>query len=205
MRLPERAGRGRDLVAGWLLLAGALAWPGPSGAIEVQPAPDRIQAALERGRAAAAARTPPNELYAWFGGPGEETARGFLMTRLAGLAVMAAHFALRSEQPAETDIRQILDEKTMLVSVTIFGSSPAFARNSYIVLTQGPNTIKPVQVRYDGQAGLAPTWPRTPPYRAKVVASFSYDEFDPLAATRISVFPGSGGEVSFDVDFSKIE
>jgi hypothetical protein len=187
------------------LLACMPVWPEAAGAIEAHPAADRIRAALERGRAAAMARIPPNELYAWFGGRSEQEPRGFLMTKLAGLAVMSAHFALRSEQPADADIRQILDEKTMLVSVTIFGGTVTFARDSYMVLTQGAKTVKPVTIRHDGQAGLAPTWPRTPPYRAKIVATFLYEEFDPLAATKISVFPAAGGEVSFDVDFSKIE
>lgn len=127
------------------------------------------------------------------------------MTKLAGLAVMAAHFALRSEQPTEADIRQILDEHAMLVSVTIYGNDPAFARDSYMVLIQGAKAIKPVRVRYDGRASPAPTWPATPPYQAKVIASFAYEEFDPLASTRIAVFPAAGGEVSFDVDFSKVE
>ena len=185
---------------GWML-----AWPWTAGAIDVQPTAERVRAALEQGRAAAKARTPPNELYAWFGGTSEQEPRGFLMTKLAGLAVMATHFALRSEQPTEADIRQILDEKSMLVSVTLFGGNAAFARDSYMVLTQGEKTIKPVKVRSDGQATPAPMWPKTPPYRAKIVASFLYEDFDPLAPTRISVFPGAGGEVPFDVDFSKVE
>jgi len=182
-----------------------LAWPGTAGAIDVQPTAERIQAALERGKAAASARIPPNQLYAWFGGASDSEPRGFLMTKLAGLTVMATHFALRAAQPTESDIRQILDEKTMLVSVTLFGHRPTFAQGSYMVLIQGDKTIKPVKVRSDGQADLSPAWPKTPPFRAKVVASFLYEEFDPLAPTRISVFPASGGEVSFDVDFAKVE
>jgi len=205
MRLPGCSGWCKHGVAGGLLLGWILVWPGMSGAIAVHPASDQIRAALERGKAAAIARTPPNELYAWFGGRSQQEPRGFLMTKLAGLTVMATHFALRSEQPTEADVRQILDEQTMLVSVTIYGNGPAFARDSYMVLTQGAKTIKPVKMRYDGRASLAPTWPKTPPYQAKVIASFAYEEFDPLASTRISVFPAVGGEVSFDVDFSKVE
>lgn len=188
------------LLLGWMLV-----WPGVASAIDVHPTAERIQAALERGKAEARARTPPNQLYAWFGGTSESEPRGFLMTKLAGLTVMAAHFALRSEQPTESDIRQILDEKTMLVSVTLYGHRPTFAQGSYMVLIQGSKTIKPVKVRFDGQADLSPAWPKTPPFQAKVVASFLYEEFDPLAPTRISVFPATGGEVSFDVDFSKVE
>lgn len=199
---PERLGIGgaAGCVLGWVL-----GWTGVAETIDVRPTPAQIQAALERGKTAAGARTPPVELYVWFGGRSEEEPRGFLMTKLAGLAVMATHFALRSEQPTDADIRQILDEQTMLVSVTLYGARPTFARDSYMVLTQGTKTIKPAKVRFDGQASLAPTWPRTPPYRAKVVASFFYEEFDPMAPTRISVFPSAGGEVAFDVDFSKVE
>ncbi len=188
------------VLAGWMLV-----WPAPSAAIEAAPVAEQVRAALERGQAAAKAWTPPNELYAWFGGTGEWEPRGFLMTKLSGLTVMAAHFALRSEQPTEADVRQILDEKTMLVSVTIYGDRPAFARESYLVMTQGARTIKPVMVRFDGQAQRTSVWPGAPAYQAKVVASFAYAEFDPRARTRISVFPSVGGEVAFDVDFARVE
>jgi hypothetical protein len=188
------------VLAVWML--GGPPW---SPAIEIAPTQEQVQAALERGRAAAMERKPPNELYAWFGGTGEWEPRGFLMTKLSGLTVMAAHFALRSERPAETDIRQILDAKTMLVSATIYGSHPAFARDSYLVMTQGTRTIKPVTVRFDGQAQRTTVWPSAPAYQAKVVASFAYDEFNPRGRTRISVFPSSGGEVAFDVDFARVE
>ena len=42
-------------------------------------------------------------------------------------------------------------------------------------------------------------------YRAKVVALFAYADFDPRAKTKLSIFPSSGGEVSFDLDFAAIE
>lgn len=205
MRPGNRTGLCGIFTASGLLVGGMLGWAATAGAIDVRPTPEHIRAALERGTAAAKAKTPPNQLYAWFGGDSDEKPRGFLMTKLAGVAVMATHFALRSEQPTDADLRQILDEKTMLISVTLFGDRVTFARDSYVVLTQGAKTIKPTKVRSDGQATLTPTWPRTPPFRAKVVASFLYEEFDPLAATRISVFPASGGEIWFDVDFSKVD
>jgi len=205
MRLRRWCDRCGGKTVAVVLACWMLAWPAPSSAIEVAPAPEQVRAALERGQAAAKARTPPNELYAWFGGTGEWEPRGFLMTKLSGLAVMAAHFALRSERPAETDIRQILDEKTMLVSAMIYGNHPAFARDSYLVLTQGARTIKPITVRFDGQAQRTSMWPGAPAYQAKVVASFAYDGFDPRARTRISVFPSAGGEVAFDVDFVRVE
>lgn len=187
-------------LVGWMLV-----WPASSGAIEAAPTPEHVRVALERGQAAAKARTPPTELYARFGGASKWEPRGFLMTKLSGLTVMAAHFALRSEQPTEADIRQILDEKAMLVSATIYGDRPAFARESYLVMTQGARTIKPVTVRFDGEAQRTSVWPDAPAYQAKVVASFAYAEFDPRARTRILVFPPAGGEVAFNVDFARVE
>lgn len=118
---------------------------------------------------------------------------------------MATHMALRGLQPAEADIAQVLDGKTMLVSATIFGNVPNFAVDSYMVLDQAGKTIKPVTVRFDGQASRSAAWPEAPRFKAKVVASFAYADFDPAAPTTISIFPANGGEVTFPVDFSRIK
>jgi hypothetical protein len=164
-----------------------------------------VAQAIERGRAAAAAKTPPDRLYAWFGSEEDLQPRGFLMTKMAGLAVMATHFALRSERPSEADIHQILDDPTLLVSVTIYGPRPNFAVDAYMVMTQAGRAIKPTRVRFDGQAARTSVWPQAPAYRAKVVATFAYADFDPLAATTLSVFPASGGEMSFPLDLSHFQ
>lgn len=185
----------------------AVFWLGPtmSQAIEVQPNATQVQAALQRGKQAAEQRIPPDQLYAWFGEAGELQPRGFLMTKLGGLAVMATHFSLRAATPAEDEIAQILEGKTLLVSVVIFGEHPSFAIDCYVLLDQGGRTIKPVTVRFDGQAARSPVWPKSPSYRGKVVASFAYADFDPKSQTKLSVFPSEGGPVTFDLDFSRIE
>ncbi len=185
-------------LSGWLL-------PPDVAAIVVRPSSEQVAQAVERGRSAAAARTPPDRLYAWFGSEQDLQPRGFLMTKMAGLAVMSTHFALRSEQPAESDIRQILDEPTMLVSVTIFGDRPNFARDAYLVMVQGGRSIKPTKVRFDGTAARTSVWPKAPAFKAKVVATFAYDEFDPTANTTLSIFPAAGGEISFALDFAQFE
>jgi len=191
-------------VAG-LALAVMLAQLGDVSAIEIHPSPAEIAAALERGKSAAQSRIPPHRLYAWFGPSGDLEPKGFLMTKMAGLRVMSAHFALRGQTPSEEEIRQVLDDRSLLVSVTIFGHRPDFAIDSYIVLIQGERIIKPVKVRFDGRAARTSVWPRPPAYQAKVVASFPYEELDPRAKTHLSVFPAGGGEVGFDLDFSQIE
>lgn len=177
-------------------------------AIELQPSAEQIQRALEQGRAAATARVPPVELYSWFG-PSNDPAnefrpRGFLMTKMSGVAVMSAHFALRSAQPTEQELQRILDDTHLQVSVTLYGDRRDFAQNTFIMLTQGGRKIMPVHVRSDATADRTSAWPKSPAYRAKVIASFAYGDFDPQARTQLSVFPRGGGELSFDLDFAAI-
>jgi len=179
--------------------------PLAAAAIEIEPGPAQIQAALERGKTAAAARVPPDQLYAWFGSSSEMEPRGFLMTKMVGLTVMSAHFALRSAAPGDAEIRQVVDDRSLLISVVLVGDRPDFARDSYMLLAQGEQTIKPVKVRFDGQASRTSVWPKAPAYKAKVVAAFDYADLDPRAKTKISVFPAAGGEVAFEVDFARIE
>ncbi len=191
-----------------LFLPAVLIFTPASWAIEIQPNAEQIRGALEQGRSAAAARTPPVELYSWFGppeGPANEfRPRGFVMTKLSGLAVMSAHFALRSAEPTEEELQRVLDDKHLQASVTLYGDRRDFAQNSFIMLTQGDRKIMPVHVRSDATAERTSAWPKSPAYRAKVVASFAYGDFDPQAKTQLSVFPRNGGELSFDLDFAAI-
>lgn len=174
-------------------------------AIDIQPSPEQIRAALDRGTEAAKQHSSPDSLYTRFGATDELHPSGFLVTKLAGLSVMATHMALRGSQPSEADVAQVLDGKTMLVSAMIFGNVPNFAVDSYMVLDQAGKTIKPVTVRFDGQGNRSATWPEAPRFKAKIVASFAYADFDPVAQTTITIFPASGGEVTFPLDFSQIK
>jgi hypothetical protein len=174
-------------------------------AIEIEPSQEAIHAALDRGADAAKEHRPPDTFYTRFGATDELHPSGFLITKLAALSVMATHMGLRGLKPAETDIAQALEGKTMLVSATIFGNVPNFAVDSYMVLDQAGKTIKPVTVRFDGMASRSAAWPEPPRFKAKVVASFAYADFDPAAQTTISIFPANGGEVTFPIDFSQIK
>ena len=178
--------------------------PLKSEAIELAPTGGQIDQAVEQGLTAAKERVPPNQLYAWFGSDDELEPKGFLMTKTNGLVVMASHFGLRGELPAHSDIERILAEETMLVSVTMFGPTPTFAKDSYMVLKQGDTLVKPIKIRFDAVASRTRAWPNHPRYQGKVIASFRYNSFDPKAKTSIIVFPSEGGEESFEVDFSKI-
>jgi len=72
-------------------------------AIDLTPASQKIERALEAGMVAAKARIPPDQLYAWFGPHDGMKPKGFIMTRVVGLRVLAAHFALRGEIPTERE------------------------------------------------------------------------------------------------------
>ena len=97
-----------------------------SRAIEVSPTNVQVEQAVEHGLRAAKDRVLPIRLYTWFGSDLELHPKGFLMTKMNGLTVMASHFGLRGETPSETEIQRILAEETMLVSVTIFGETRTF-------------------------------------------------------------------------------
>jgi len=185
------------------LLAMSCLCPVPASAIDVHPTAEQIQTALDLGKEAAQKRSPPDSFYVRFGATDELHSSGFLITKLGGLSVMATHMALRGLEPSEPDITQVLAGRTMLVSTVIFGNVPNFAVDSYMVFDQGGKTIKPVTVRFDGFASRSAAWPESPRFKAKVVASFNYADFDPQAKTTITVFPANGGESSFSLDFSE--
>jgi len=191
-------------------LAGSLfqvLWWGASSsyAIEVQPTDDQIQATVERGKKAAAEGLSPEQLHSWFGAGEGLAPRGFIMTKLGSLLVMANHLSLRALSPTEEDIAQVMANENLLVNVQLYGDRVNFAADSYVVLEQAGRTVKPASVRFDARGDRTPVWPQQPAYRAKVIAQFAYAELDPRAKTTLTVFPSSGGLVSFELDFARIE
>ena len=174
-------------------------------ALDVHPTAVQIQTALDQGKEVAEKRMPPDSFYVRFGVADEVQPKGFLITKIGALSVMAAHMALRGLEPSEADVAQVLEGKTMLISTVILGNTPNFAVDSYMVLDQGGKTIKPVMLRFDAQADRSVVWPKSPRFKAKVVASFNYADFDPRAKTTIIVYPATGGESRFSIDFGEID
>ena len=174
-------------------------------AIDVNPTAGQIQTALDQGAEAAERRMPPDSFYVRFGVADEVQPKGFLVTKIGALSVLAAHMALRGLEPSKADVAQVLEVKTMLISTVILGNTPNFAVDSYMVLDQGGKTIKPVMVRFDAKADRSVVWPKSPRFKAKVVASFNYADFDPRAKTTIIVYPATGGESSFSIIFGEID
>ena len=184
----------------------SLVGPGSrSLAIEIHPTKTQVRSAMEQGKQAASENRSPEVFYVRFGSTSGTQPNGYLVTKLGGVAVMTAHMARHGLDPTESDIAHLLDNPTMLISTTIFGDHPSFAEQSYMVLDQGRRVIKPITVRADGQADRSPAWPESPRFQARVVALFSYADFDPKAASTILLYPAGGGELRFSVDFGKIE
>jgi len=195
---------------GWCALSGfgvvLMTWvPTVSWAIAQHPSQSQILEAIEKGQEGARNRNPPNTLYWRFGSLEDDShPYGFLMTKLSGISVMSGHFALRGEQPSSQDIQRVLDEEALQVVAMIFGDTPTFAIGSYLILKQGTRLIKPDRIRFDARASPIRQRHGELVFRAKIVASFIYGDFDLEAPTSIKVFPGVGGEMTFDLDFSAI-
>lgn len=188
-----------------LLIAAGVSAPAPLHGIEIQPTPGQISATVERGRAAAAQGIAPDQLHVWFGSEKDLAPRGFIMTKLGSLLVMANHLRLRALSPTEQDIAQVMANENLLVNVVLYGDRINFAADSYVVLEQAGRTVKPSTVRFDARGDRTAVWPQQPAYRAKVIAQFPYAELDPRAKTTLTVFPSGGGQVSFELDFAHIE
>ena len=172
----------------------------------ILPHPDKKQVdqAMKRGIDFAQQHRPPNELYWHFGSTKKFEPQGFLVTKVSGLAVMSGHYALRGEQPTDQDIQRVLGEDALQVVVTVFGSTPGFARDSYLLLKQGKQIIKPDRIRFDAHARPVGHDQGDRFFRAKIVGLFPYGTFDPNSHATLLVFPGAGGEIRFDLDLSTI-
>lgn len=176
----------------------------PALAILSDPDHKQVEQALKRGMDFAQQHRPPNELYWHFGSHEKFQPHGFLVTKVSGLAVMSSHYALRGEQPTDQAIQQVTAEDALQVVVTIFGDSPDFARESYLLIKQGEQVVKPERIRFDARAREVGQDQRGPVFRAKIVGLFPYGSFEPEAWATLLVFPGSGGEMRFDIDLSTI-
>ncbi len=173
-------------------------------AIFQHPDKQQVEQALQKGVVFAKEHRPPNELYWRFGSTGKFEPQGFLVTKISGLAVMSSHYALRGEQPTAQDIQRVLEEEALQVVVTVFGHSPGFARDSYLLIKQDDQVLKPDRIRFDARAQSVGHRQGDTIFRAKIVGLFLYGTFEPKSPATLLVFPGAGGEIRFDLDLSTI-
>ena len=188
----------------WGAVALILYGAGNAHAILQHPDKKQVEQALERGVAFAREHRPPNELYWRFGSTKKFEPQGFLVTKVSGLAVMSGHYDLRGEQPTDQDIQRVLGEDALQVVVTVFGNSPGFVRDSYLLIKQAHQVVKPDRIRFDARARSVGHDQGDSVFRAKIVGLFPYGTFDPESRATLLVFPGAGGEIRFDLDLSTI-
>ncbi len=175
-----------------------------SFALVQNPTKAQVDQAIKRGIDFAEEHRPPNELYWHFGSTKNFEPYGFLVSELSGLAVMASHYGLRGEEPTEQDIERVLTEDALQVVVTVFGPSSEFAKDSYLLMRQEQAIVKPTRIRFDARAHKAGLDQGMPVYRAKIVAIFPYETLRLESLATLLVFPGSGGEIRFELDLSSI-
>ena len=185
-------------------IALVLFFPFKAHAIHQHPDKKQVEQALKRGVVFAREHRPPNELYWHFGSTEKLQPHGFMVTKTSGLAVMAAHYALRGEEPTEQDIQRVLAEDSLQVVVTVFGDSPGFARDSYLLMKQGQDMVKPDRIRFDARAREVRRDQGAQIFRAKIVGIFPYTSIKAELPTTLLVFPGDGGEIFFELDLSTI-
>ncbi len=183
-----------------LLVCSAL----PAMAILENPDRGQVEEALSRGKESGRNHHPPNEWYWHFGSTKPFEPHGFLVTTISALAVMSGHFALRGEEPTDQDLQRVLGENVLQVVVKVFGHSPGFARDSYVLIQQGNRLVKPDRIRFDARAQAVGEHQGRPIFRAKIIGVFLYNSIDLEGRTTLLVFPGSGGEMTFELDFSAI-
>ncbi|MEE8303117.1 MAG: hypothetical protein V3S24_11860 [Candidatus Tectomicrobia bacterium] len=92
----------------------------------------------------------------------------------------------------------------MQVVVKVFGHFPAFARDSYLLIKQDNQLVKPDRIRFDARAQAVGLRQGRQVFRAKIIGVFSYGSLDLESRTTLLVFPGTGGDIRFDLDFSAI-
>ncbi len=175
-----------------------------SFALVQNPTKTQVHQAIKRGIDFAKEHRPPNELYWHFGSTKNFEPYGFLVSKLSGLAVMASHYGLRGQEPTEQDIERVLTEDALQVVVTVFGPSSGFAKDSYLLMRQEQAVVKPTRIRFDARAHKAGQDQGMPVYRAKIVAIFPYETLRLESPATLLVFPGSGGEIHFELDLSSI-
>ena len=193
-----------------MLYVGVLASSGvahmPAHAIVVHPTAEEVQVALDQGKEAAQRQSPPDTfLCSIRSHPTKFIPTGFFITKLGGLSVMATHMALRGIQSSEADVTQILEEPDHAGQHHhLRECSQLRGRQLYGVRTGRENdqaSHRAIRCTSPPQCRLA----ESPRFKANVVASFNYADFDPNAKTTITVYPANGGESSFHMNFDEID
>lgn len=175
-----------------------------SDGIKVKLTKEEIQEAIDWG--AENKDSPENIDSAYRFGEWESYKEcGYISTkfyRLARFSCQSARSMYKSL--TKSDIKGELACNSLTIVIYTYGDKIDFAQHYYMVLKQGDKIIqpKPGDVIADDWADMTARWPKSPSYRARVMAFFRYSKINPKAKTTIILDQG-WGESKFEVDFSR--
>jgi len=201
----------------YLVLAGAV----PAWSIDVKLSMEDAQKALEAGRAPMDKANSPEEvkkvlqqasMATRVGADPEKDSCGasaVLRTKRYRLEAFGRQEASESKKRKteirmpEEFIKKVVDMPNMEVEVQLCGDDEYFAEGALIEMQQGTKRIKPIDIgkaeRGRKNEGSGPA------YRSRFTAVFSYESFDPNAASVFVVNFQDGKEAKINADFSKVK
>jgi hypothetical protein len=206
---------------GIIAVIGALAFnAGSALAIDVKLSPEEAQKALEAGRAPMDKANTPEDvkkvlqqaaLVTRVGADPEKEPCGtsaVLRTKRYRLEAFGRQEAAESKKQKkevrmpDEFIKKVVDMPNMEIEVQLCGDDEYFAEGAQVAFQQGSKTIKPIDVspaeRGRKNEGSGPA------YRSRFTARFAYENFDPMAKTKILVFFPDGKMTEFEADFAKV-
>jgi len=197
--------QGLRWVCGVMAGLGALCFlAGNAGAIEVNLDASTAQKAIEEGKKmdmkTVSTRFGADLQKDICGGGGEIRTKTVTLNRLGGAIAANPEKAEQDKTLIEQQITKILESKVLKIAFDFCGDTADFAEDSQASLEQGGKLIKGEMAKPD----QAKKNREGPAFRGKIAASFAYGSFDPLAPTKITLYPKMGDAMSWEVDFSKI-
>lgn len=207
----------KRVACAWMVLLGAA----PAWSIDVKLSMDDAQKALEAGRAPMDKANSPEDvkkvlqqasMATRVGADPEKDpcgASAVLRTKRYRLEAFGRQEASESKKRKteirmpEEFIKKVVDMPNMEVEVQLCGDDEYFAEGALIELQQGTKRVKPIDV---GKAERGrKNEGNGPAYRARFTAVFSYESFDPNAASVFVVNLQDGKEAKISADFSKVK
>ena len=207
----------KRVACAWMVLLGAA----PAWSIDVKLSMDDAQKALEAGRAPMDKANSPEDVKKVLqqasmatrvgADPEKDPCGASAVLRTKGYRLEAFGRQEASEsKKRKTEIRmpeefikKVVDMPNMEVEVQLCGDDEYFAEGALIELQQGTKRVKPIDV---GKAERGrKNEGNGPAYRARFTAVFSYESFDPNAASVFVVNLPDGKEAKINADFSKVK
>jgi hypothetical protein len=179
---------------------------GPAAAIDVKLDDAAVRKAVDEGKQIKDVKTVPTRFGTDLskdlcGGGGEIQTKTVGLNRLG--AVMAANpeKAQQDKEQVEAAIQKIADSNRLKIVFDFCGDTPDFAEDAQATLEQDGRMIKGEM----GKPDKAKKNTEGPAYRGKIAASFAYGSFNPIAPTKITLYPKVGEAMTWEVDLSKIK